>query len=102
MRDITDDTFDEVLTSDKPVLVDFWAPWCVPCKQMAPMLESIATENEWLEVVKINADDNPVSVKKYDVSSIPTLLLFKKGKIVEYQVGAIPKFKLMGLIKEHN
>jgi thioredoxin 1 len=102
MRDITDDTFDEVLTSDKPVLVDFWAPWCVPCKQMAPMLESIATENEWLEVVKINADDNPVSVKKYDVSSIPTLLLFKKGKIVEYQVGAIPKFKLMGLLKEHN
>jgi thioredoxin 1 len=69
---------------------------------MAPMLESIATENEWLEVVKINADDNPVSVKKYDVSGIPTLLLFKKGKIVEYQVGAIPKFKLMGLIKEHN
>jgi thioredoxin 1 len=102
MRDITDDTFDEVLTSDKPVLVDFWAPWCVPCKQMAPMLESIATENEWLEVVKINADDNPVSVKKYDVSSIPTLLLFKKVKIVEYQVGAIPKFKLMGMIKEHN
>jgi thioredoxin 1 len=102
MQDITDETFDEVLTSDKPVLVDFWAPWCGPCKQMAPMLESIATENEWLEVVKINADDNPVSVKKYDVSSIPTLLLFKKGKIVEYQVGAIPKFKLMGMIKEHN
>jgi len=102
MRDITDGTFDEVLISEKPVLVDFWAPWCGPCKQMAPVLESIATENEWLEVVKINADKNPVSVKKYDVSSIPTLLLFKKGKIVEYQVGALPKFKLMGIIKEHN
>lgn len=102
MRDITDKTFDEVLNSDKPVLVDFWAPWCGPCKQMAPVLESIDNENDWLEVVKINADENPVSRNKYDVASIPTLLLFKKGKIVEYHIGAMPKFKLMGIIKEHN
>jgi thioredoxin 1 len=101
VRNLTDDTFDVILTETKPVLVEFWAEWCGPCKMMAPVLEALDKENNWLEVVKINADENPNTAKKYDVSSIPTTLLFKNGKVVEYHVGALPKFKLLGIINEH-
>lgn len=91
MRDITTDTFSEVLESEKPVFVEFWATWCNPCKMMAPVLESIAEENDWLDVVKVNADENPELTKRYDISSIPTMLLFHKGSIIKYVVGAKPK-----------
>jgi len=101
MRDITIENFNEVLESEKPVLVDFWADWCGPCKMMAPVLQSVSEENDWLEVVKINADEQAELAKRYDIASIPTLLLFKKGKVVEYNVGALPKFKILGIINEH-
>lgn len=102
MRNLTDNSFNETVHgATKPILVEFWAEWCGPCKQMGPVLESVDKENDWLEVAKINADENPVTVKNYDISSIPTLLLFNKGKIVEYHVGALPKFKILGIINEY-
>jgi thioredoxin 1 len=100
VKNITDDTFHEVVSSVNPVLVDFWAPWCGPCKAMEPVLESVDRDNGWLDVVKINADENPVTVRNYDISSIPTLLLFKNGRIIEYKIGAAPKFKIMELIEK--
>jgi thioredoxin 1 len=90
---VTDDTFDEVvLGSDKPVLVDFWAEWCGPCRQIAPSLEAIAAEHtEQLTVVKLNIDENPVTAAKYGVMSIPTLNVYKGGEVVKTIVGAKPK-----------
>lgn len=101
MQEITDLTFQRVLDSDKLTLVYIWASWCGPCKMLSPVVESVDNDTDWLDVVKVNADENPTICKRYDVASVPTLLLFKKGKIVEYHVGALPKFKLLGIINEH-
>ncbi len=89
----TDDTFDEVvLKSDKPVLVDFWAAWCGPCRQIAPSLEAIAAENtEKLTVVKLNIDENPGVAAKYGIMSIPTMNVYRGGEVVKTIVGAKPK-----------
>lgn len=89
----TDDTFDEVvLKSDKPVLVDFWAAWCGPCRQIAPSLEAIAAENtEKLTVVKLNIDENPGVAAKYGIMSIPTMNVYQGGEVVKTIVGAKPK-----------
>jgi thioredoxin 1 len=100
-REVTDATFQQdVLDSDKPVLVDFWAEWCMPCRKVSPLLEEIAGEmSDRLEIVKLNADENPNTVRTYQVMSLPTLTIFKKGEKVKEIVGARPKGELVRLIE---
>ena len=96
-KTVTDATFaEDVLQSDKPVLVDFWAEWCGPCKMVAPVLEEIAAENaDKITVVKVNIDENPEVARQYRIMSIPTMSVFKGGEIVKTVVGAKPKAALL-------
>ena len=90
--ELTDANFDEIVNSDKPVLVDFWAEWCGPCKMIGPVVEELAKDYDGKAVVaKLNVDENPQVTARYGVRSIPTLLVFKGGQIVDKQVGAVPK-----------
>ena len=92
VHETIDDLFEsEVLGSDKPVLVEFWAPWCGPCHQLAPILDQIANERADLRVVKINQDENPLVSARYRVMAVPTMLLFERGEPVAQLVGARPK-----------
>ena len=102
VQQITDTTFDkEVLESKKLVLVDFWAAWCGPCKMVAPVIDEIATEyNDLVKVVKVNTDENPSTAASYGIRSIPTLLIFSEGSIVDTIIGAIPKSTVVNRIQE--
>ncbi len=96
IKDITDASFQaEVLESEVPVLVDFWAPWCGPCRIIAPSLEEIAEENDSLRIVKLNVDENQASAARYDVMSIPTLIVFRNGEVAKKIIGALPKGRLV-------
>ena len=98
--EVSDSSFDaEVLKSKIPCLVDFWAPWCGPCKSIAPVLEEIANEYAGkIRVCKLNVDDNPQTPTQYNVKGIPNLIFFKNGKVVEQIVGAVPKEQLVSAV----
>jgi thioredoxin 1 len=103
LLEITDANFDqEVLKSDKPVLIDFWAVWCGPCKAIAPIVEEIASEYEGkLKVGKVDVDANPMIASRLNIRSIPTVMVFRGGQIVEQIVGAVPKRNILEKVQPH-
>jgi thioredoxin 1 len=103
MTKVTDATFaDDVLTSDKPVLVDFWAEWCGPCRLVSPVLEEIAAEHsDKIKIVKLNIDENPQTARDYHVMSIPTMSVFASGKVVKSIIGAKPKSAILADLADY-
>lgn len=100
--EINDSNFDEIINTDKPVLVDFWAEWCGPCKMIGPVVEELANDYDGKAVIgKVDVDSNPGTSAKFGIRSIPTLLVLKNGKIVEKQVGAVPKSVLVQKLDAH-
>ena len=99
---VTDDSFgSDVLASDKPVVVDFWAPWCAPCRQIAPILDEIAGQHaDRISVVKINTDENPVVAARYGVTSLPTIAVYAQGELVKTIIGAKPKPALLADLRD--
>ena len=103
VKDVSDSNFEsDVLNSDKPVLVDFWAPWCAPCRALAPHIDAVAQNyQDTASVVKLNVDDNPQVSQRYGIKGIPTLILFKNGKEEERVVGATSKEAISRMIDKH-
>ncbi|MDP9127115.1 MAG: thioredoxin TrxA [Pseudomonadota bacterium] len=101
-KQVTDESFEsDVLKAGQPVLVDFWAEWCGPCRMVGPVLEELASEMQGqLNIVKMNVDDNPMAPSKYGIRSIPTLILFKNGQPAATKIGALPKQALQAWLKE--
>jgi thioredoxin 1 len=100
---LTDAEFDNVIKNDQPTLVDFWAPWCGPCKAIGPVIEDLATEYEGkITIAKMNVDDNPETPGKFGIRAIPTLILFKGGEIVDQITGSVGKSQLVALIEKAN
>ena len=99
---LSDDSFEkDVLQASQPVLVDFWASWCAPCKAISPVIDALANEYDGqVKIAKLNVDENPATPGKYGVRGIPTLILFKGGSVVDQVVGAVPKNQLESLIKK--
>ncbi len=98
----TDSSFDELVKSETPVLVDFWAEWCAPCRRIAPTVEALATEYVGkLTVAKMNVDENPAIPMRFDIRSIPTLLLFKGGAVVDTVIGAVDKDTIKRMVDKH-
>lgn len=103
IENVDDANFEEVvLKSGKPVIVDYWAEWCGPCKMIAPILEQVDKEiGEQVKIVKVNIDENPQAPAKYGIRSIPTLMLFKDGQNIDARIGGINKTQLLGWLSEH-
>ncbi len=101
-KTVTDASFaDDVLLSDKPVIVDFWAEWCGPCRMIAPILEEVATDHDEIVVAKLNVDENPSTAAQYGVTSIPTMNVFSGGKVVKQIIGAKPKAALLADLSDY-
>ncbi|MGD2060011.1 MAG: thioredoxin [Acidimicrobiia bacterium] len=100
IKTLNDGMFNDAITADKPILVDFWAEWCGPCRVIAPVLEELAGEQDGFDIGKLNVDHNPQTAAAHDVMSIPTLILFKDGVEKKRIVGAAPKHKLMNELAE--
>jgi len=99
--EVNDTNFEDTVKDNDLILVDFWAPWCVPCKALTPVLEEIASENNNIVIAKMNTDENPNTSSQHGIMSIPTMMIFKKGELVDRLIGAMPKDAIMQKLEAH-